>query len=233
MASLKQILLDYLNAPDWAASQAYLEAHQLDLFTYPALQLLDEMIRAAGSLGDKQILHTHRALIQQAQQIGIGPAYEEFLAVRAAHPGLPLLPVHLTEVIKHLATLSPARMKAWLESHPEVREQLMELGLLQQNRPAESSLDQVILAFINARSWPEKQRIAEQNPVALFSAGTVIFFEAALRRALGNPVDTLVLEAHQRLLTRCQEIGIPAAFAEAEAALQAAKDAGYDTTPPR
>jgi hypothetical protein len=91
----------------------------------------------------------------------------------------------------------------------------------------------VILAFINARTWADKQRIAEQNPVALFSAGTVIFFEEALRRAIGNPVDTLVLEAHQRLLTRCQEIGLAAAFAEAEAALQAAKDAGYDTTPPR
>jgi hypothetical protein len=108
MATLKKILMDYLNAPDWAASEAYLEAHQLDLFTYPALQLLDEMIRAAKSLGDKQILHTHRALIQRAQSLGIRPAYEEFLAVRAAHPGLPLLPVHLTEILKHLSTLSPA-----------------------------------------------------------------------------------------------------------------------------
>ncbi|MFP4323614.1 MAG: hypothetical protein ACLFTK_14265, partial [Anaerolineales bacterium] len=104
-------------------------------------------------------------------------------------------------------------------------------GLVQ--RQQNTSVESVILRFINANSWEDKQRIVENNPRALFGPAAVIFFEEHLARARGDEINTMVLQAHQQLLTRCQEIGIAEAFAEAAEALRQARDDGHDILPPR
>ncbi len=231
-AKLGKRIIEWVDSADWDASQAYLDAHQADLLTDAADAVFAFLLaRDEATPDDLRILTAHRALLARARAAGIPAAYAELASALATYPDLPLLPVPLLPTLRHLQSLSPARLRAYLDEHPGLRDTLMTFGVL--NRQQNTSVESVILRFINANSWEEKRRIVEQNPRALFGPAAVIFFEEHLARAAGDEVNTMVLQAHQRLLTRCQEIGIAEAFQEADDALRQARDDGHDILPPR
>jgi len=229
MSDLASRLHAFLNAPDWTATRQLVE-NETDLLSEAALDLLAAWQSAAPSADDRRILATHAWLLRRCQAVGVETAFAELLASRRHHAHLPLLPPPLAEVVAALENTSPARLRAYLEANPATRDELIALGILRQKQ--EDTLERILLAFINASTWAEKQKLAEENRMVLFSAGAVVFFEEALRKAQNKPLNRLVLETHLQLLTRCEEIGIAAAFAEAQAALEAAKAQGYDLTPP-
>lgn len=225
-------ILNFIQTDSWDASAQVLEQQKSILFGEGVDDAFAALIEQAGdNVEDKRIFYTHRSLIHRAKEIGITPAFEELKNIRRQNPRMHLVPVELVPILQQLETASPTRVRAFLQENPDIREQLLDMGILEiRAQPPEQSLDDIILRFINATNWEDKRRILENNPRALNSAAAVVFFEEALRKAVG--MDTMVLQAHQRLLTRCQEIGIEAAFAEAQQALDDAKNAGYDMSPP-
>jgi hypothetical protein len=229
MSDLAHRLHAFLNAPDWTATRQQVE-NDPALLSEAALALLAAWQSAASSADDRRILATHAWLLRRCQAVGVETAFAELLASRRHHAHLPLLPPPLAEVIAALENTSPARLRAYLEANPATRDELITLGVLRQKQA--DTLERIILAFINASTWAEKQRLAEENRMVLFSAGAVVFFEEALRKAQDEPLNRLVLEAHRQLLSRCEAIGIASAFAEAQAALATAKAQGHDLTPP-
>jgi|GEM_PF-3801199 len=227
-------ILEFVQADEWESAQAYLTEHQAVLFSDGTEAAFDHLIAqtAPENANDRRIFYTHRALLHRAQAIGIDEAFAEFHQVRAEHPNAVMMPIELLPIVQHLQQTAPTRARVYLDENPDVREQLIALGILQIKQQTSQTIESIILSFINANTWDAKQTILEKNPRALNSPASVIFFEEALQKAQGNSTETYVLEAHQRLLTRAQEIGIDAAFAEAKQALEDAKNAGYDVSPP-
>ena len=225
-------ILAFINTANWDESQRVVESNAEMLLSENIESAFEILLAQAVNVEDKRIFQTHRSLLRRCREIGISAAFDELKTARRDNPGIPLIPVELIPVGRHLEQVSPARMRAYLDENPQTRDVLAELGIIE--RRQNTSVESIILAFINASSWAEKKQFAQKNPRALFSAAAVIFFEEALHRARAesNQMDVMVLEGHQKLLTRCQEIGIDEAFAEAEAALQAARDEGYDLSPP-
>ena len=83
----------------------------------------------------------------------------------------------------------------------------------QESKVGPNSLRDTNVAFVNAKSWDESQRIVEQHPELLNSAADEQIAQL-LNNYAGNPNAVQLLTEHRTLLRRCREAGIARAFAE-------------------
>ena len=83
----------------------------------------------------------------------------------------------------------------------------------QQNRPPQQVID-AVLAFVNAKSWGESQRLVEQERELLLSEMALEVFANLLEQYKENKGAIRTLTEYRDLLIRCRKEGIEAAFAE-------------------
>jgi hypothetical protein len=84
-------------------------------------------------------------------------------------------------------------------------------------RRKEPDRDQVVdavLAFINAETWGESQRVVEARRQALLTDTADQVFVALIEQYSADSQAIQVLEEHRALLARCRRDGIDAAFAD-------------------
>jgi tetratricopeptide (TPR) repeat protein len=75
------LLIAWIQTPDWAQSEAYLQDQAAVLLTDDAESVL-EVLQQYNP--DGTAIPEHQALLQRCRQIGIAPAYQEFHAARTA-----------------------------------------------------------------------------------------------------------------------------------------------------
>jgi hypothetical protein len=78
-------------------------------------------------------------------------------------------------------------------------------------QPGEEQLVALIMPFLQARSISEAKALVKQHPELLGPEA-----DAFLQKAGDDPRVVIMLESRRRLLARCRDIGIDAAFAEKE-----------------
>ena len=71
---LVQTLVDWLQTPDWAASESYLQAHQAELLTAEAEALLQLLLQQDP---DQPVLEQHLAILRAARAEGIQAVYQQ------------------------------------------------------------------------------------------------------------------------------------------------------------
>jgi tetratricopeptide (TPR) repeat protein len=80
--------------------------------------------------------------------------------------------------------------------------------------PSPEQISEAVLAFINADTWTESQRIVEAQQALLLTDDADQYFDVLLQQYAGDENATRTLTQHRTLLRRCREVGIDAAFAE-------------------
>ncbi|GEM_PF-810344 len=70
-----------------------------------------------------------------------------------------------------------------------------------------------ILAFINAKTWPESQQFVQQNALLLLTVPAEQIMDKLIAEYHDNEQAVKIIRQHQDLLRQCREVGINAALA--------------------
>jgi tetratricopeptide (TPR) repeat protein len=118
LQALADQLIAWIQTPDWADSEAYLQQHAADLLSDEAEAVLASLQQANP---DRPAILQHLALLRRCRVIGIGPAYQEFHATQAAaqqaaqDPAAQaltaLLQVDSAEALEHTLAQHPALLE--------------------------------------------------------------------------------------------------------------------------
>jgi len=82
-----------------------------------------------------------------------------------------------------------------------------------QNHFDEERISNVVLSFINAKTWAESKAIVQTHQDDLLTSAAIQVFEALLMQYKDDEKARRLLEDHRSLLLRCQSDGIDDAFA--------------------
>ncbi len=74
MRQLAELLVGWLQTPDWAASESYLQAHRAELLTAEAESLLQLLLQQDP---DQPVLTQHLAILRAARAEGIAVVYQQ------------------------------------------------------------------------------------------------------------------------------------------------------------
>jgi hypothetical protein len=137
MAQLQQLanlIIAWIQTPDWSTSRTYLEEHQDELLTDAAEQALQLLIQANPNVRQ---LPQHLEILQRARRDGISAAYAQIMASQA-QPDLAL--VQALAAFLQAETDDAAR--AYLAAHPELLSDEAEqiLAMLQGEEEEEQAL---------------------------------------------------------------------------------------------
>jgi len=112
LQQLAEMLIAWVQTPDWSTSRTYLEEHQDELLTDAAEQALQLLIQANPNVRQ---LPQHLEILQRARRDGISAAYAQIMASQA-QPDLAL--VQALAAFLQAETDDAAR--AYLAAHPEL-----------------------------------------------------------------------------------------------------------------
>lgn len=83
------------------------------------------------------------------------------------------------------------------------------------DRGPSNELTFTVSLFLQASTGPAKRRLVEQHPELLGpQADMLLAYWYGTAQAQGNDNATRILDAHRRLLLRCRQVGVEAAFVE-------------------
>ena len=198
--ALANQLITWIQTPDWAQSQAYLQEHAAALLTdeaEAALTLLQQ------SNPGNQLIPQHAALLQRAREIGIEAAYQELQAALAAAQD------PTAQAIAALFRVNSAEaLQAALDKHPALLEltTLSQLASLvtgtQKASQTEAARHSLALVAILLEQYnhahteqidPEEQAqfVALHETLIPLAAGLDGDLAVGLRRSLGWALNTL------------------------------------------
>ncbi len=109
--AVEPMLLEWIQTPDWDASQLFLAEHQGTLLTDVGEKALDLLVRANPH---NELLTVHLALLRRCRQLGVDAAFEEFHAARQDPLGRALAAL--------FAVHSPEALAQTLADHPALGE---------------------------------------------------------------------------------------------------------------
>ncbi|MCX6033179.1 MAG: CHAT domain-containing protein [Chloroflexi bacterium] len=120
----------------------------------------------------------------------------------------------LNELIDHWQQEQDAEVVTLLTDRSALLRHCREIGVdaafAELREPVVSPLQEALVAFINADTWPESQQFVAEHPELLSDEADVLMGQ--LTEMQENDDARTMLEMHRHLLRRCREIGIDAAF---------------------
>ncbi|MGH8884729.1 MAG: hypothetical protein ACRDYX_06065 [Egibacteraceae bacterium] len=184
------LLLEFVSTQTWAQARAVVERHEAQLLTHAADAAIDLMISTVRDrdAGAAANLEQHRRVLRRCREIGIREAFEEVAGGAGS-----------------------GHADQGADTSDEVR-----LGML-------------LFKFVAAPTWDQSRRLLDEHPELLSVAVDAVLerlitgaggiIEQMMPAADSGRVESEVesLERHGRLLRRCREIGVDAAFAEVQA----------------
>jgi hypothetical protein len=112
---IKQAVMDFLEADDWAAGKRVVEERRDLLLTDEADQVFADLLeQARDDPQARRMLERHRDLLRRCRSEGVDAAFAPLLAPR----GMPDVPPELLQRL--LSVGSEEELKALLEEHPEL-----------------------------------------------------------------------------------------------------------------
>jgi|SRR5215472_13533028 len=173
--------------------------------------VLTLLLQTADLRDKRRILEQHPVLLSPMME-----GFMEFLAESAR--GVPGLAEAIDD---HRLLLARCRQvgvdKAFAEraTRPLASITAPPPGFAESDQGAEDDLTFTVSLFLRAQTGSAKRRLLEQHPELFGSeAEKLLAYLYGTARAQGNEDEARVLDMHRRLLLRCRQIGVEAAFAE-------------------
>ncbi len=146
LEELEEELLAWLDTPDWATSQTYLQEHSR-LLTEQVEQMLEQLAHVQTAEPIRRLISHHHKLLHEARQWGIANVYAYFLlAEQAAGLSVPEGEALLQQVRAWLVTADWEQSQAYLETHPNLMTPAAEAILATLWLNQQTSEGQVMLA---------------------------------------------------------------------------------------